>query len=236
MKNVVMDYSKLTSDDLLELALRSKNNAKMLFKASESLKEKHSSKNYSLFLVYTASEELQKGLFCMFAHRGIMSKTQLKPIFKQHYAKVMLFNMIFRNPKFYVKNGRFYYGEILFKDLDIRKLLDEDKKLVEKYNTERESCLYVEPEDDGSSYDPSKMIVNVESRRVDLIDKMTYLDAIFKTVWSFDFGGDVKNFDYYTKRPTAKPKDSHFTFSGTGDIVKRKDFYPDSVRERMGMR
>ena len=84
MKN----FPKLNSNDLLEMALRSRHNAIVLKDSAFKLMKKKNSKNHGLFLYYNASEEMQKALFCMFAHRRIMKPSQLESIFKTHATRL----------------------------------------------------------------------------------------------------------------------------------------------------
>ena len=93
-------------------------------------------------------------LFCMFVYCGIMLSEQLGLIFKKHEVKTTLFHIMFRNHNSCVKDGEFYYGEILLKNLDLKDLTNSDPDYVEKYNSKREDSLYVKPNEDGTSYDP----------------------------------------------------------------------------------
>ena len=235
-RNDMVDFSKLTSDDLLELALRCRNNAVVLRDSANKELENESSKNHALFDLYTASEEVEKGLFCLLAHRGFMKNTQLEPVFRKHKTKIILFKMLFRNRKFYIENGQFYYDGTLFEDLDLEALADTDKTIYRDYMDKRNDCLYVRPNDDGSTYDPSDKPQDIETRRQEIVDSITYRWAWFDIVWSRDFVGNISDLDYYKLTPKDKPEKPNVTFSGTGTTIKReeKDYFPDSVKKRLG--
>lgn len=222
-----------SSDDLLEMAIRSRHNSIVLKDSAFALFDKPKSESHALFLYYSALEEFQKGLFCMFAHRGFMKESQLEPIFKNHATKIILFQMIFRNEKFYIKNSKFYYDGVLFEDLDIKNLPDV-KDGYKKYMEKRNDCLYVRFNDDKTSYDPSTHNLDVEERRLEIHDEMTYLNAMFDTTWQYDFVGEFSNFDYYKLTPKDKPVKYQFTFSGSGILNLRTNFRTDRFLERLG--
>lgn len=187
----MVDITEFASEDFLEMAWRCRHNSIVLKDSTKLLLENESSKRHGLFLYYTASEEFQKGLFCMFAHRGIMRADQIRFIFKKHETKILLFHMIFRNSNFYVKDGRFYYDNDLLKNLNLRNLANSDPEYVEEYYAKRGDCIYVKPNSDGTSYDPSKTPIDVDTEWERIHDELTYLNAIFYLVWTNDFSGDL---------------------------------------------
>lgn len=227
---VIIDF---TSEDFLEMALRCRHNSFVLKDSAKLLFENESSKRHSLFMYYTAAEEFQKALFCMFAHRGIMRPEQMGTIFSKHESKILLFHMIFRNSNFYVKDGRFYYGSDLLKNLNLKDLTNNDSDYISQYYEKRGDCIYVKPNSDGTTYDPSQQPINVDEEWERIHDELTYLNGIFDLVWIHDFIGDFSNFDYYSMNPTGKPITYHFTFSGSGELVKREKYKPDDLDKRM---
>jgi len=236
MENGMTEILDFTSDDFLEMAIRCKHNSIVLKDSAKLLYENESSKRHGLFMYYTAAEEFQKGLFCMFAHRGIMRPEQIGIIFKKHETKILLFHMIFRNRKFYVKDGKFYYGNDLLKNLNLRDLANSAPDYVSEYYKKREDCIYVRSNSNRTTYDPSQQPIDVDAEWERIHDELTYLNAIFVLVWANDFEGDLSDFDYYVLTPKDKPKKYEFNFSGSGMTMKRKeeDYYPDSVKKRVG--
>ena len=223
-----------TTDDFLEIALRCKHNSIVLKDSAKILFENESSKRHGLFIYYTAAEEFQKALFCMFAHRKIMRSVQIGTIFKKHETKIVLFHMIFRNSNFYVKDGRFYYGNDLLQNLNLMNLVNSDPNYISQYYEKRGNCIYVSPNPDGTTYDPSQQPIDVDAEWERLNDELTYLNGIFELVWTHDFVGDLSNFNYYSLNPKDKPITYHFTFSGSGQIIQREKYKPDGFDERMG--
>ena len=229
------DITEFTSEDFLEMAIRCRHNSRVLKDSAKLLFENESSKRHGLFMYYTASEEFQKDLFCMFAHRGIMRSEQIVTIFKKHETKILLFHMIFRNRKFYVKDGKFYYGNDLLKNLNLRDLANSDPSFVEQYYVKRGDCVYVKPNSDGTSYDPSQKPIDVSNEWKRVHDELTYLNGIFELVWANDFSGDLSNFDFYSLTPKDKPETYHYTFSGSGKVIFRDKYKPDRFDERIGI-
>jgi len=220
-----------SSDELLVIAVRSQHNSIVLKDSATELFKKPKSESHALFLYYSALEEFQKGLFCMFVHRGIMKELQLEPIFKNHATKIILFQMLFRNEKFYVKDSKFYYDGVLFEDLDIKNLPDV-KDCYKKYMQKRNDCLYVRFNDDKTSYDPTEHNTKIEERRLEIHDELTYLHAFFESVWLYDFDGNFSDFDYLKLTPKDKPIEYHFNFSGTGQLHKRDNYRPESFLKK----
>lgn len=229
-----MSIENFNSDDLLELAIRSRHNSIVLKNAANALLMKDSTKNHGLFLLRTASEEHQKALFVMMAHRGILKTSQLVPIFSNHATKIILFKMIFRNSKFHVKNGKFYLDETLLENLDLEQLAISDKTFYKDYMNKRNDHLYVKPNSDNTTYDPSQMIPDVEKEKGKIIDQMSYLNAFFDVIWVHDFVGDFGDFDYCTLYPKGQKKKYQFTFSGSGELVERKNYKPEGFERRLG--
>jgi len=117
------------------------------------------------------------------------------------------------------------------------KLLKEDVEVL-KHRVEimekRNDCLFVRFNDDKTTFDPSEHNLDVESRRLEIHDELTYLNAMFEVSWLYDFEGDFSNFDSYKLEPKNKPVKYHLTFSGTGTLHKRENYRPDSVLKRLG--
>jgi len=232
----MVDYSRLTSEDLLELALRCRHNSVVLRDSAYKELENESSKNHALFDLYTAAEEMEKGFFCLLAHRGFMKNTQLEPVFRQHKTKIILFKMLFRNPKFYIENGQFYYDGTIFENLDLVSIADTDRTVYRDYMDKRNDCLYVRPNEDRTAYDPSENPEDIEKRRKEIVDTITYLWAWFEVIWLNDFVGELGDLDYYKLTPKGKPEKANITFNGSGQLIPRKEesYYPDSVKKRLG--
>ena len=228
----IKNFSK---DELLEIAIRSRRNSILLKDAAKELEKKKPHRTFGLFHQYTSAEELEKALFCMFAHRGIMKPEQLVPVFNNHATKIILFHMIFRNKKFKLINYKFYYGNVLLQDLDLNEIVESNKKYYEKYMKERNACIYVEPNSDRTTHEPSRSNINVKQKMEELNVQKTWINAIFDLVWANDLVGNLDDFDYYKLTPKNKPPKYNFTFSGSGEVIPRKDsdYRPKRVLDRI---
>ncbi|MDE1830262.1 MAG: hypothetical protein KGI25_08065 [Thaumarchaeota archaeon] len=78
--------SGVVSTDYFEGALTACHNAINL---KDSAHQLCSSRNahHGLFLLYTAREELEKAVFCLFAHYGHVTPQQIDIVFRSHAAR-----------------------------------------------------------------------------------------------------------------------------------------------------
>ena len=113
MKFDLSNPKTFDSDYFLKLAITCRHNALVLKDSANLAFQNNHSKNHALFLLHTSFEELQKGIFCMFVHRGFMSSSQIELIFIKHEAKIILFEKIFENPTFSMKKNQFYLDGVL---------------------------------------------------------------------------------------------------------------------------
>ena len=114
-------------------------------------------------------------------------------------------------------------------------IADEDRTVYRDYMKKRNDSLYVRPNEDGTAYDPSEEPEDIEERRKEITDTISYLWAWFEVIWLNDFEGDLGNLDYYKLTPKENPEKINITFSGTGKLIPRKEeeYYPDSVKRRL---
>jgi AbiV family abortive infection protein len=199
-----------------------KNNANRVFKDQQA--EKH-----GLFFLYTAFEELQKAIFCLFVHRGFMNKEQILPIFWKHESKIILFEKIFRSSKgLSIYNNEFSLDGILLKNLDFKTIIAENEIFGKNYMEKRNECLYSRPDENGY-YSPS-VKSNIDKEKERLNDEMSALNGLFEIIWMYDFNGHIDGFQYYKLTPKDKPEKHNITFVG-GELIERKDFRPKWVDE-----
>lgn len=224
--DIIKEFS---SKDFLGMSLQCRHNAIVLKDSANLLFESESSKNHGLFLLHTAMEELQKAVFCMFVHRGFMESVQIIPVFSKHEAKIILFEKIFENIKFKIKKGEFWLDDKPLKYVDLNEIIKNNEKISREYMEKRNDCLYVKPIHNGSCNNPSKTIVDVDSKKEKILDEMSYLDNFFQIIWSNDFEGDLENFYYYKLAPKGKPRTYNITFSGTGMVTKREKYKLEDV-------
>src|SRR3989344_8855197 len=137
MKFDLSNPKTFDSDYFLKLAITCRHNALVLKDSANLAFQNNHSKNHALFLLHTSFEELQKGIFCMFVHRGFMSSSQIELIFIKHEAKIILFEKIFENPTFSMKKNQFYLDGVLLANLDFQKLIADNQDFSRKYMGKR---------------------------------------------------------------------------------------------------
>ena len=227
MKFGFLNEAKYDSDYFLKLAIVSRHNAIVLKDTANHVFQNQKHRKYGLFLLYTSFEELQKAIFCMFAHRGFINKEQILPIFSRHEAKIILFEKIFRSSKgLSIYNNEFSLDGIPLKDLDFKKIVDENLDFARSYMDKRNDCLYARP--DASGYHSPSINWDIEIEKTRLNDEMSALNGFFEIIWMHDFKGSFNGFQYYKLIPKNKPNTHHISFVG-GKLIKRKNFRPSWV-------
>lgn len=227
MKYNFLNETKYDSDYFLKLAIVARHNSIILKNNANLLFQNQNQIRHGLFLLYTAFEELQKAIFCMFVHRGYMTKEQILPIFSKHEAKIILFEKIYKSPKgLSIENNEFFLDGMPLRALDFKKLIEENENFGRDYMDKRNDCLYARPDVNGY-YSPS-VKHDIEQQRTKLNDELTALNALFDLVWKYDFQGIITGFYYYKLSPKNKPASHHVTFAG-GQLIERKNFRPSWV-------
>jgi len=216
--------TNFSSKDFLSMAIKCRHNSRVLKDSAKLVFENEASRNHGIFLLHSSSEELQKAVFCMFVHRGFMEPGQIIPVFSKHESKIILFEKIFENPSFVIRDGTFWIDGRPLKSLNLDSIIEENEKNSKKYMEKRNDSLYVKPIDGGTSLDPSETIEEFEERRESIMNEMSYLDNFLQIIWSNDFQGNLDDFSYYTLTPKDKPKTYNITFSGTGFVTEREKY------------
>ena len=227
-QNKSMDKSD--SDYYLRLSITCLHNASMLIKSSN-LIQKESGRQNSLFLHYTAFEELQKAIFCMMVHREFLHSEQIKPIFTNHEAKIILYEKIFNSTSgLTIKDNNFILEGVLLKNLDFEKIVKENKKFGKEYMKKRNDSLYVRPTNNGIHSPGINQMMEDEKR--ELIDQVSALRGFWELIWMNDFKGEFYHFQHY-KNNSKNEKPIHtITFQGKGAVpVKRENYLPDWIDE-----
>ncbi len=220
---------EFSSKDFLGMSLECRYNSIVMKDSANLLFKNKSSKNHGLFLLHTSMEELQKSVFCMFVHRDFMKSAQITPVFSKHEAKIILFEKIFENPKFMIKKGEFWLDGMPLKLVDLDEIIKNNTKISRQYMENRNDCLYVKPVHNGNWHNPSKTIVDIDSKKEKILDELSYLNNFLQIIWSNDFEGDLENFYYYKLTPKGKPKTYNITFSGTGIITEREKYKLEDI-------
>ena len=84
----MLDYS-LGADICARNSRRLETSARII------LKDEDGTDSFGLFLYHIAYEEISKALFCYFVHRKWISEEFVEKIFRDHKAKIFLFDEIF---------------------------------------------------------------------------------------------------------------------------------------------
>ena len=229
-QNMKYDFSdsKYDSEYFLRLSIECRQNCGNLIKTAN-LILKVSGLRHSLLPRYTAFEELQKAIFCMLVHRGYMNKEQISIIFSKHESKIILFEKIFNSPVgLSIENQEFILDGIPLKQLDFKKIIDENKEFGQKYMEKRNDCLYVRPDKNGVYSPSTKSDFKEEQQR--LISEISVLNGLWEILWKYDFKGKFWGFSCY--RITSKGKrpmhDIHFN---GGIPIERKNYRPDWAKD-----
>ncbi|HLC24241.1 MAG TPA: hypothetical protein VJJ25_01260 [Nitrosopumilaceae archaeon] len=90
----------------LDGAWRSYYNALDLKKSSEQILDSDT-KQFGIFLLCSAYEEMAKAVFCILVFYGQIPSIQIQKVFADHKIKIALFDAIYQNDEFYVENGEF---------------------------------------------------------------------------------------------------------------------------------
>ncbi|MBM3910793.1 MAG: hypothetical protein FJ356_04005 [Thaumarchaeota archaeon] len=231
MRYDFLGESKYDSDYFLRQAIVARHNSIVLKNNSNRIYKDHQGEKHGLFLLYTAFEELQKAIFCLFVHRGFMNKEQVLPIFSKHEAKIIIFEKIFRSSKgLSIYNNEFSLDGIPLKNLNFTKIIEENQDFGRSYMDKRNDCLYSRPDING--YHTPSIKSDIEKEKTRLNDEMSALNALFEIIWMYDFNGSVDGFQYYKLTPKDKPEKHNITFVG-GKLIPRENFRPSWV-ENLG--
>lgn len=199
------------------IAQESYNNAYDLME-SANLLINGKSKHHAIFFILTACEELEKSIYCLWVTMGILNNQQINKIFKLHQAKIFLYPIIYSVLK--IKNGKFFVDAEPLENLDLNLLVKKFEKPCSKYNRERESFLYVEPNPSGCHI-PKKhtdfgMGESFYRKRFDGLSGFIWLIA------NYDLQGDIGNFKLFERQPKDKPLTQELHFAGSGEANKKQ--------------
>lgn len=228
MKYNFPNDAKYDSEYFLKLSIACRQNCGNLIKTAN-LILKVSGLRHSLLPRYTAFEELQKAIFCMLVHRGYMNKEQVSLIFSKHEAKIILFEKIFNSSSgLTIDNQEFILDGVPLKQLNLKKIIEENKDFGQKYMERRNDCLYVRPNENGFHSPSSKS--DFEQEQVKLISETSVLNGLWEMLWKYDFKGRFNGFTCHRIAPKGKPAIHEIMYSG-GFLIERKNYRPKWVKD-----
>lgn len=159
------------------------------------LDDSNGTDSFALFLYYIAYEEIAKGIFCLFVHRGYVCEEFIEQVFVRHHPKIALFEEIFRS--FAYKDKTVHLGG---KRLGEIPLGDFIRKHLEKIHDHRQitmDFLYVGK---GESWKvPVVEISDIELKEKEIKSKIHGLNLIFEFVKNRiqDVGLQADNFQFH---------------------------------------
>lgn len=225
------DFSdlKYDSDYFLKLSIECRQNCGTLIKTAN-LILKVSGRRHSLLPRYTAFEELQKAIFCMLVHRGYMNREQISLIFSKHEAKIILFEKIFNSPAgLTIDNQEFILDGIPIKQLDLKKIIEENKDFGKKYMERRNDCLYVRPNENG--FHSPNIKSNFEEEQQKIISEISVLNGLWEMLWKYDFNGRFDGFTCIRITKKGKKPIHEISSHGKGVLIERKNYRPNWLKE-----
>lgn len=188
MKNHISNY--------LYGAEASRNNAMQLRNISNTLLKWEGSKQMSVFSMFTAIEEIQKAIFCLFAHRKWMTGSIISQVFSDHEAKSILFHEIYHGTFEIENNKAILNGKDLTSD-NLKLLIKKHKPRIKARMDYRNNCIYV-----GRAkkwLEPKKTISNPELAQAKLMIELTALANFYETIRDNQIDTMVNNFRIESK-------------------------------------
>jgi len=176
--------------DYLFGAEESKKNAIQLRNNANTLSHHEVMKPLAIFTMYTAIEEIQKGIFCLFAHKKLMPKSIISNIFSDHEAKSFLFYEIFKG-NIRVENHQVMVSGKKFTSDTLKALKKKHKRRHQIRMAERNNGIYVGRKDKWLL--PSDLKSRFTLRKNRLMIELTALFNFYGIVKSLE-GTTVDNF------------------------------------------
>jgi len=222
MKYNFPNDAKFDSEYFLRLSIACRQNCGNLIKTANLIK-KVSGLRHSMFCRYTASEELQKAIFCMLVHREYMKKEQISLIFAKHEAKIILYEKIFNvGSGLTIDNQEFILDGVPLKQLDLKRIIEENKEFGVQYMKKRNDCMYVRP-GEKEIHSPSKE-ADFEQEETRMISEISTLNGLWEMLWKYEFKGKFSGLSCSRIITDGKPV---YEISSTGGIlVERKNYRP----------
>ncbi len=159
------------------------------------LKDEDGTDYFALFLYYIAYEEIAKGVFCLFVHKGYVSDEFVESVFEQHHPKIALFEEILRS--FGFREGSVFLGGRRLGEIP---LSDFIRSHIDKIRQHRETTmdfLYVDNTDPWKV--PLVEISDIENQEKQIRHKINALNIIFNFVKNEvdKIDNQADNFQFY---------------------------------------
>lgn len=142
------------------------------------LKDEDGTDSFALFLYYIAYEEIAKGIFCLFVHKGYVDEEFITQVFSRHHPKIALFEEILRS--FEYKNGTVHLGRKPLGEIPLGEFIHNHLEKIHKHRQTTMEFLYVDKDDPWKI--PQVEISDIIEREKKIRTKIGALNLIFHMV------------------------------------------------------
>jgi AbiV family abortive infection protein len=154
------------------------NSARLENSARIILSDSDGTDSFGLFLYHIAYEEMAKAIFCLFVERNWVDESFVTKVFKDHKAKIFLFEEIFRS--FAVISGQGHLGCKKLGEIHLDKFIEEHIEKIVEHRKITNDFLYVGKTDEWKV--PEFEIENIQEREKEIQLKIKALDTIFEYI------------------------------------------------------
>ena len=181
--------------DYLEGSRKCKTNSERLETSARIiLNDNNGTDSFGLFLYHIAYEEIAKAVYCLLIHYGkIKNEEFIKPKFRDHEAKIILFDKIFNSNSFSILGGVARFDDLPIDSIQLRDLNKEYSKKLEKHRTETMDLLYVDREEKKWK-NPNLRIKDIKKLEKDMRSKILSLHTIYEIIDKSNLEGTLDNF------------------------------------------
>lgn len=178
--------------EFLRIAEECKNNAVNFRNLANSMEKFPSARALVIFCYLTGIEEAQKGIFCLFVHRGWVKKHDITDVFNKHELKTILFREIFGGD-FRLENGKAFLQNKPINKKNLEEIVKQQKSYYKQYMKLRNNCLYVGK--DGSNWSfPRIAIPNFSRMKGELVKELWAMFSVYDVIKDIKFDTQVDNF------------------------------------------
>lgn len=142
------------------------------------LNDSNGTDSFALFLYFIAYEEIAKGIFCLFVHKGYVPEEFITQVFTRHHPKIALFEEVFRS--FEYKDGTVHLGGKRLGEIPLGDFINEHLEKIHEHRQTTMEFLYV---DKGEPWKvPEVEIQDIERKENQIKSKIHALNLIFEFV------------------------------------------------------
>ena len=142
------------------------------------LSDEDGTDSFALFLYYIAYEEIAKGVFCLFVHKGYVPEEFIDIVFERHHPKIALFEEIFRGFAFY--DGIVFLGGQRLGEIPLDDFISSHIDKIREHRKTTMDFLYVDNTDPWKV--PLVDIPDIKEQEKLIQSKIHALNLIFEFV------------------------------------------------------